>query len=321
MLIGSVFKGKPMNQRNYFMPQNLLSKMANSSGTSTTPTCPVDPTSRSFLPQKDNLAHPNSGSESIALNSSSSPQQTSFPATSCPVDHTSLPTNPFAGTVTESQKTKSKEEGCKSESIIDPSNLMPITQHQTPLPGQRLSLDTTRETSSIPRGITDDKQFSQSNVKEQLWIYPSEQMFFNAMKRKNWQPQEEDMAVIVPIHNAVNEKAWREILEWEKMHADGNKCGGPKLVRFEGRAMALTPKARILNWLGYKLPFDRHDWTVDRCGKQITYVIDFYSGQPDPKQPQSISFYLDVRPALTLEGATDRLRRYILSLTHKFMRS
>lgn len=48
----------------------------------------------------------------------------------------------------------------------------------------------------------------------------------------------------------------------------------------------------------YTAPFDRHDWYVDRCGKQIRYVIDFYAGKPDPKQPQRMAFYLDVRPAL-----------------------
>ena len=25
------------------------------------------------------------------------------------------------------------------------------------------------------------------------------------------------------------------------------------------------------------LPFDRHDWTVDRCGKEVRYIIDYYS--------------------------------------------
>jgi hypothetical protein len=24
-------------------------------------------------------------------------------------------------------------------------------------------------------------------------------------------------------------------------------------------------------------PFDRHDWYVDRCGREIKYVIDYYS--------------------------------------------
>ena len=25
------------------------------------------------------------------------------------------------------------------------------------------------------------------------------------------------------------------------------------------------------------LPFDRHDWVVDRCGKEVKYTIDYYS--------------------------------------------
>lgn len=55
------------------------------------------------------------------------------------------------------------------------------------------------------------------------------------------------------------------------------------------------------------LPFDRHDWVVDRDGKEVRYVIDFYSGQPEPGRPLSV--YLDVRPALdSVEGALDRLR-------------
>lgn len=36
----------------------------------------------------------------------------------------------------------------------------------------------------------------------QTWVYPSEQMFYNAMKRKGWQPSEDDMAAVVAIHNA-----------------------------------------------------------------------------------------------------------------------
>ena len=26
-----------------------------------------------------------------------------------------------------------------------------------------------------------------------MWVYPSEQMFYNAMKRKGWSPSEDDM--------------------------------------------------------------------------------------------------------------------------------
>ena len=28
----------------------------------------------------------------------------------------------------------------------------------------------------------------------------------------------------------------------------------------------------------YELPFDRHDWIVDRCGKHVRYIIDYYDG-------------------------------------------
>ena len=41
-------------------------------------------------------------------------------------------------------------------------------------------------------------------------------MFFEAMKRKAFNPEQADMKTIVPIHNAVNERAWMEIKEWER---------------------------------------------------------------------------------------------------------
>lgn len=47
-----------------------------------------------------------------------------------------------------------------------------------------------------------------------------------------------------------------------------SECGNPKLTRFVGRPNDYSPKARLLNVLGYKLPFDRHDWTVNRCGTE-----------------------------------------------------
>ena len=38
-----------------------------------------------------------------------------------------------------------------------------------------------------------------------------------------------------------------------------------------GRPQDYSPKARLLNVLGYKLPFDRHDWIVDRSGRQVGF--------------------------------------------------
>ena len=55
------------------------------------------------------------------------------------------------------------------------------------------------------------------------WIYPSEKMFFEAMKRKGYSSEAKDMKTIVPIHNAVNEKAWKEIKEWERPYGSEEK--------------------------------------------------------------------------------------------------
>lgn len=52
--------------------------------------------------------------------------------------------------------------------------------------------------------------------KDGNWVYPSEKMFFEAMKRKGHTSDVADMKTIVPIHNAVNERAWKEIKEWER---------------------------------------------------------------------------------------------------------
>ena len=41
---------------------------------------------------------------------------------------------------------------------------------------------------------------------------------------------------------------------------------------------------------------DRHDWVVDRCGKHVDYVIDFYSGKNEGVAGKGLNFYLDVRP-------------------------
>ena len=55
------------------------------------------------------------------------------------------------------------------------------------------------------------------------------------------------------------------------------------------RAQLLTASAGIA-------PFDRHDWYVDRCGRPVRYVIDFYFNES--KAGSMDAFELDVRPAL-----------------------
>lgn len=137
-------------------------------------------------------------------------------------------------------------------------------------------------------------------------------MFFEAMKRKNYSPNATDMTAIVPIHNAVNERAWSEIKEWESRFGwsreENKSCGGPRLHSFSGDSKKLSPKARFNSLLGYQEPFDRHDWVVERCpgGGKVEYVIDFYAGRKEEGKP--LSFYLDVRPKLnSWEGWKMRL--------------
>jgi hypothetical protein len=102
-------------------------------------------------------------------------------------------------------------------------------------------LSTDRETSSIPR--TDSGN----------WVYPSEVQFFAAMARKQHSPRAEDMKTIVPIHNVVNERAWQQVRDWEEGRG-GEKCGGIKLVSFQGKPSQLSLRARWNTLLGYIPP-------------------------------------------------------------------
>lgn len=58
----------------------------------------------------------------------------------------------------------------------------------------------------------------------------------------------------------------------------------------------------------YELPFDRHDWIVDRSGHEVRYVIDYYDGGGADDNNKTF-VRLDVRPAFDSWGAVkDRAR-------------
>jgi cytochrome c heme-lyase len=88
-----------------------------------------------------------------------------------------------------------------------------------------------REVSTIPRstapGATDAacpvnaESETGADAATGNWVYPSEKMFFDAMKRKGHDTRAADMKTVVPIHNAVNERAWVEIKEWERPYEAG----------------------------------------------------------------------------------------------------
>ncbi|KAH7306024.1 cytochrome C1 heme lyase [Stachybotrys elegans] len=225
----------------------------------------------------------------------------------CPVDHT----QPAAAPRTWTQTITSYLPWSSSPS---PPSAAPSSPHG--------ALDTDRVISSIPRsssgnacpvehGASANAEVETGTHASGNWVYPSEKMFFEAMKRKGYDARETDMKTVVPIHNAVNERAWKEIQEWEKPYLENSKCGGPKLESFANKMDRMTPTARFNTLLGYSAPFDRHDWVIDRCGVRVDYVIDFYAGKPNAKGGPS--FYLDVRPKLnTWEGVKMRAMR----LTH-----
>ena len=193
--------------------------------------------------------------------------------------------------------TENEIKGLQAENQMPPEN-------QRPHPDQRNPLPTSRVRSSIPRGVAPEPE-------KERWEYPSEQMFYNALRRKGWEGVNEDeISSIVAIHNTTNERAWAEILRWELgFHADELK-EPPRLEKFKGLYRELSPKARMkMFFQGVKRPFDRHDWVVYRNGQHVRYVIDFYDGQPNGA---AISMHLDVRPALdSPRAAWDRFRMFL----------
>ncbi|KAL4927183.1 cytochrome c1 heme lyase CYT2 [Aspergillus undulatus] len=281
--------------------------------------------------------------------STPSTQSPSAPAATCPVDH------------------KTREAWLQQHKPGDAPHSVPPNGEKAKTKQQR-PLSEDREVSSIPRALVDSneqppsecpahKQSSPyssspiashgvpSNAESETghdkasgnWIYPSERQFFEALMRKGNAPNSvgstselaTTVASIIPIHNAVNERAWQQILEWEKSAPSSDpgskKCGGPKLYSFRGlgsESEFLSPRARMNNLLGYQLPFDRHDWVVERCGgERIEYVIDFYQGKSISGSNGNgltanagsgkLSFYLDVRPKLnSWEGCMMRFRRF-----------
>lgn len=222
----------------------------------------------------------------------------------------------------------SEAAGCPIKGGNDPSNITvqggggcPVKEGQSSAPGeynpltgdykfgqerqpdQKIPLGTHRQASTIPKGeITPAHQPSG----HQHWVYPSEQQYFNAMKRKGWDPKEQDMPWVLAIHNAVNEQGWVKVKEWE-----AERGGDPKLKQFIGRPKDISPKAWFMSTiLGYTPPFDRHDWIVESGGREVRYVIDFYKGKSTPERP--VAMHLDVRPALdSFQDAFHRVRMYL----------
>jgi cytochrome c heme-lyase len=153
---------------------------------------------------------------------------------------------------------------------MNPLNYMFSFISQERAANQTVDLPVEREISSIPRADGADGN----------WEYPSPQQMYNAMLRKGYTDTPQDaVESMVAVHNFLNEGAWTEIVEWEQIFAKGLKSGWdrcrhgnenlstelarqrltsdeeqPSLIRFQGRPRDLSPKARVLQALGWLYP-------------------------------------------------------------------
>jgi cytochrome c heme-lyase len=171
-----------------------------------------------------------------------------------------------------STSSPSSETSSSTLSKLNPLNYMFSYISQDRAPNQTVDLPVDREVSSIPRG----------DVSGTKWEYPSPQQMYNAMLRKGYTDTPQDaVESMVAVHNFLNEGAWAEIVEWEQIFSKGLKNGWekcrrgsdnlamelarerlrsndesdmPRLVKFQGRPQDLTPKARILQALGWLYP-------------------------------------------------------------------
>jgi cytochrome c heme-lyase len=123
-----------------------------------------------------------------------------------------------------------------SNAQLNPLNYIPSNLSQSPADDQQAPLSKDRVISSIPRShnstspLTDPLSSASSpphhasdpylDPNSDKWIYPSPQMFFNALRRKGKDAPEEYIQVMVDIHNFLNEECWKKIEEWEKPHQE-----------------------------------------------------------------------------------------------------
>ncbi|KAK5635406.1 hypothetical protein RRF57_011118 [Xylaria bambusicola] len=193
-----------------------------------------------------------------------------LPPSACPVKHDAGP--PSACPVPQASQTATTEPDSQSTmSKLNPLNYMFKNLSQERAPSQTHMLPLEREPSTIPRGD------GQGN-----WEYPSPQQMYNALLRKGY--TDTDVTAVesmVGVHNFLNEGAWGEIMEWEKRFAGGlykgwRKCSRgeqnfeenvkkygyekeveelqPSLVRFQGRPQEMTPKAAMIQVMGWIYP-------------------------------------------------------------------
>lgn len=197
--------------------------------------CPVDHQARQAW-----LDQARAAQQASAASSASCPVDHPKTPAACPVDHTQQQ-KPKSGvcpvdhTQQQQKPTRTWTQTFTSYMPSWPSSSTPAT----PAPAARQEPDdglgTERIVSSIPRSAaTHPDSYSvehgaSANAEMDTgadagsgnWVYPSEKMFFEAMRRKGYDANSADMKTVVPIHNAVNERAWAQICKWEAPYISG----------------------------------------------------------------------------------------------------
>lgn len=167
--------------------------------------------------------------------------------------------------VSKTSETKSPSKYSK----YNPLNYMFSDISQERAENQTVTLPTEREPSTIPRGSGEGN-----------WEYPSPQQMYNALLRKGYTDTDATaVESMVSVHNFLNEGAWAEIVEWERRFGKGlgkgwdickkgeaasmagadiganeDEVAQPKLVRFMGRPKEMTPKAAMIQVMGWIYP-------------------------------------------------------------------
>jgi cytochrome c heme-lyase len=213
------------------------------------------------------------------------------------------------------------------ESPTVPSTENAAAYAQTPRPDQRYPMSTERQVSSIPRGgngnsspeliphhqlSTPSLSNNNNNNNNNNWIYPSEQQFYNAIRRKGYNNiPETSIPMVIRIHNNTNERTWREIQQWEY-------SSRISLEKFTGRPNDKTPKAVLWSLFGADAPFDRHDWYVcnSTSNTRQRYVIDYYENTSSEKGGMYAKAHMDVRPALDDARSLFLWARYLVRTTY-----
>lgn len=250
--------------------------------------CPVDHKTRDAWLAQARAAEA-SKTQLPSSTTSPSPSQPHSQPSQCPVDHSS----------SSSAKQSSWTQTISSYIWSTPSPTHP-TIPSSSTPPRPSTLETSRITSSIPRSFTpldescpvdhgasanppsNAELESGADAASGNWVYPSEKMFFEAMKRKGYDAREVDMKTVVPIHNAVNERAWQQIKEWEAPYLAESKCVFVLLLSF-----LLFPSSHPLTPIPTLMPHASQILIHNRLHDELLHVIKNKTNPTQMLRPQT----------------------------------